>query len=107
MVLGYSGFGSLSTPIPKLKAFARYDFFDNNTEDNAITKFDKTTGKLTGGTDDNFTMIFVGLDYVPVGNLHIMPNVIIKNYAKKGLDDDITGRLTIYYKFDSGKIIVQ
>lgn len=104
---GYSVFGSVITPIPKLKAFARYDFFDNNTEDNVITKFDKATGKLTSGTDDDFTMIFAGLDYIPTANLHIMPNVIIKSYAKEGLDNDITGRLTLYYKFDSGKIIVQ
>ncbi|MDZ7264019.1 MAG: hypothetical protein ONB16_05500 [candidate division KSB1 bacterium] len=104
---GYSIFGSVITPIPKLKAFARYDFFDNNTEDNIITKFDKGTGKLTSGADDEFTMIFAGLDYIPTSNLHIMPNVVIKSYAKDGLDNDITGRLTLYYKFDSGKIIVE
>ncbi|MDZ7336763.1 MAG: hypothetical protein ONB32_16560 [candidate division KSB1 bacterium] len=104
---GYSVFGSVITPIPKLKAFARYDFFDNNNEDNVSTKFDKATGKLTSGTDDEFTMIFAGLDYIPSANLHIMPNVIIKSYAKDGLDNDITGRLTLYYKFDSGKIIVE
>ncbi len=104
---GYSVFGSVITPIPKVKAFARYDFFDNNSEDKVMTKFDKATGKLTGGVDDDFTMIFAGLDYIPVANLHIMPNVIIKSYAKEGLDNDITGRLTLYYKFDSGKIIVQ
>ncbi|MDZ7333496.1 MAG: OprO/OprP family phosphate-selective porin, partial [candidate division KSB1 bacterium] len=83
---GYSVFGSVITPIPKLKAFARYDFFDNNNEDNVSTKFDKATGKLTSGTDDEFTMIFAGLDYIPSANLHIMPNVIIKSYAKDGLD---------------------
>ncbi len=104
---GYSVFGSVITPVPRLKAFARYDFFDNNTGTNVITKFDKATGKLTNGTDDEFTMIFAGLDYIPASNLHIMPNVILKSYAKAGLENDITGRLTLYYKFDSGKIIVQ
>ncbi len=104
---GYSVFGSVITPIPKVKVFARYDFFDNNSKDNVITKFDKVTGKLLSGVDDEFTMIFAGLNYIPAANLHIMPNVIIKSYAKEGLDNDITGRLTLYYKFDSGKIIVQ
>lgn len=104
-LFGYSLFGSLITPIPKLKAFLRYDFFDPNTEDNVYTVF--SNGKLTGGVDDENTLIIVGLDYIPQGNIHIMPNIMIRSYSQDGKDSDLTGRITLYYKFDSGKIIVE
>ncbi|MDZ7261679.1 MAG: hypothetical protein ONB05_06205 [candidate division KSB1 bacterium] len=102
---GYSVFASLITPIPRLKAFARYDYYDPNTEDEIYTKFDK--GKLTGGMDDEFTLFIGGLDYIPQSNLHFMPNVMIQSYTKSGVETDITGRITVYYKFDSGKIVVE
>jgi len=35
---GFSIFGSVITPLPKLKAFARYDYYDANTEDKVYTK---------------------------------------------------------------------
>ncbi|MBN1153649.1 hypothetical protein JXB12_01870 [candidate division KSB1 bacterium] len=102
---GYSAFGSVMTPISNLKVFARYDFFDQNTDDKVFTKFDKTTGALSGGNDDEFTQIFFGFDYVPQKNLHIMPNFILKSYTKDGKDSDLMGRITMYFKFNSGKII--
>ncbi len=101
---GYSLFGSLITPIPKLKAFLRYDFFDPNTEDSVVTSFSE--GKVTNGTDDESTLIIAGLDYIPAGSVHIMPNILIKNYAMSGKDADFTGRITLFYNFNSGKIIV-
>ncbi|MBN1896000.1 hypothetical protein JW906_16055 [bacterium] len=104
---GYSAFFSWITPVPKLKMFARYDFFDSNTGDDIYSKFDEKTGKFTSGTDDENTLLIAGLDYIPAGNLHIMPNIILKNYAKEGLDNDLTARLTLYYKFDSGKITIE
>ncbi len=104
---GYSIFASAITPINGLKVFARYDYFDNNTGNSVFTKFDESKGTLTSGKDDETTMIFAGLDYIPVGNIHIMPNVIVKNYAKSGLDSDVTLRLTLYCKYDSGKISVE
>ncbi len=64
-------------------------------------------GMIAEYISDRAAAHVMGLDYIPVGNLHIMPNVIIKSYAKDGLDDDITGRLTLYYRFDTGKIIIQ
>jgi hypothetical protein len=102
---GYSLFGSVITPIPKMKAFLRYDFFDPNTEDGVVTSF--SDGKTTNGTDDESTLIIAGLDYNPAGNVHIMPNILVKNYSKSGKDADITGRITLYCIFDSGKIIVE
>ena len=102
---GYSLFGSWITPLPKLKAFARYDYFDPNTENQVYTDF--SDGNLTGGIDDENTLIIAGFDYIPTGNIHIMPNILVKSYAQDGKDSDITARVTLYYKYDSGKIIVQ
>ena len=104
---GYSAFFSWITPVPKLKMFARYDYYDNNIGDDVYSKFDEKTGKFTNGTDDENTLLIAGLDYIPSGNLHIMPNIILKNYAKEGLDNDLTARLTLYCKFDSGKITIE
>ncbi len=102
--MGYSVFASLITPIPKLKAFARYDVYDPNTSETVYTKF--SNGKMSGsGLDDENSLLIAGLDYIPVSNMHIMPNVFIKSYAKEGVKDDITARVTLYAKFDSGKII--
>jgi hypothetical protein len=104
---GYSAFASWITPIPKLKVFARCDSYDNNTGDGVVTKFDKSTGKKTNGLDDEFTLLIAGLDYIPKANVHIMPNIMLKKYAKAGVEDDLTARLTLYVKFDSGKITVE
>jgi hypothetical protein len=73
---GYSIFGSWITPIPKVKLFARYDYYDKNNNDDAYTKFDASTGALTGGLDDEETLLIAGLDYIPRGNIHIMPNIM-------------------------------
>jgi hypothetical protein len=105
--IGYSVFASWITPVPKLKVYARYDYFDNNSSDDIYTKFDDKTGKFTSGLDDENTLIIAGLDYIPAGNVHIMPNVLLKQYTKTGLKDDLTARLTVYLKFDSGKIVIQ
>jgi len=104
---GYSAFFSWITPVPKLKMFARYDFYDNNTGDDVYSKFYEKTGKFSSGADDECTLLIADLDYITAGNLHIMPNIILKNYAKEGLDNDLAARLTLYYKFDSGKIKIE
>ncbi len=105
--MGYSLFASWITPLPKLKVFARYDYYDQNSGDEVYTKFDDKTGKFSSGLDDENTLIIAGLDYIPAGNVHLMPNIMIKQYAKSGLNDDITARLTLHLKFDSGKIVIQ
>ncbi len=104
---GTSLFGSWITPIPRLKVFARYDMFDPNTGDALFTKFDDAKGRLTSGTDDEFTQLFFGLDYVSKGAVHIMPNVMIKDYSAAGKDSDVTARLTMWFNFNSGKIITE
>jgi len=101
---GYSVFGSLITPIAKLKAYARYDSYDPNNSVTVYTKF--SSGKLGGsGLDDDHALFIAGLDYIPTANIHIMPNLLVKSYAKSESKKDITGRLTLYAKFDSGKIV--
>ena len=105
--VGYSVFASWITPVPKLKVFARYDYFDNNSGNDVYTKFDEKTGKFTSGLDDENTLLIAGLDYIPTGNVHIMPNVMLKKYTKEGLNDDLTARLTLFLRFDSGKIVIQ
>ena len=102
---GYSVFGSFITSIPKLKVFGRFDWFDPNSGDDVATAF--SDGLLKTGKKDESTLIIAGLDYIPVGNVHFMPNVLIKSYAQPGVDSDVTARLTCYYKFNSGKIIVE
>lgn len=99
---GFSIFGSFITPLSKLKAFTRYDYYDPNQEDEVVTEF--SDGQLTDGMDDENHLIMAGLDYIPQGNVHIMPNVILKSYTKNGKDSDITGRITLFFKFDSGKM---
>lgn len=102
---GYSVFGSVITPVPRLKAFARYDHYDPNTSSTVYTKF--ASGKLTGGEKDEENLIIAGLDYIPVAGIHVMPNVLIKKYTKEGVDDDITVRLTLSYNYSSGKIVTE
>ena len=101
---GYSVFGSLITPIPKLNAYARYDSYDPNNNETVYTIL--SSAKLGGsGLDDVHVLFIAGLDYIPTANLNIMPNLLVKSYAKSESKKDITGRLTLYAKFDSGKII--
>ena len=102
---GYSIFGSWITPVPKLKIFGRYDYFDPNTGDNVVTSF--TDGILRNGKDDETGLLIAGFDFIPAGNLHFIPNIVYKSYAEQGVDADLTARMTLYYKFDSGKIITE
>ncbi len=100
---GYSLFGSIFTPIQKLKVFARYDYFDSNTSDHVFTNF--SNGKLTSGKDDQASLFIAGLDYIQQSNLHIMPNIMIKSYSESNKKSDIVARITMYFIYDSGKIV--
>lgn len=101
--MGYSVFGSIITPISKLKAFARYDYFDANTDDDVITSF--SGGSMTNGMDNEKSMLFLGLDYIPTANVHFMPNVIVTSYADSDKDSDIIARVTLWFNYDSGKLM--
>lgn len=97
---GFSVFGSWITPMPKLKVFARYDSFDPNTDD------DVWVSQTRNGVDDDYSLIIAGLDYIPRGNIHFMPNIMIKRFTADGMNNDVTARMTLYYKFDTGKIVI-
>lgn len=98
---GYSLFGSWITPVPKLKVFARYDSYDPNTAN------DTWVSDTENGRNDEYSLIIAGLDFIPRGNIHFMPNIMIKQYSDSGLKNDITARMTLYYTFDTGKITIE
>lgn len=85
--LGVSFFGS-AIPIPgkTFKMFGRFDRWDPNTDVD----------------DDEVNLVIGGLDFIPAGNVHIMPNIVLQSYAAEGLDSDLTARLSVYYKWSSG-----
>ncbi len=81
-------------PVPsveKLNAFARFDFFNPNTQ----------------VTDSGFNEYFfvAGLDYMPVKNVHFMPNLWLNSFSDKSpaelkKDADVALRLTFYYIYE-------
>ncbi|MGE5692162.1 MAG: hypothetical protein ACM3YF_00105, partial [Candidatus Zixiibacteriota bacterium] len=81
-------------PVPsveKLNAFARFDFFNPNTQ----------------VTDSGFNEYFfvAGLFYKPVKNFHFIPNLWLnafsdKSPAKLENDADVAARLTFYYIYE-------
>jgi len=101
---GYSLFGSWVTPIPKVKMFARYDRYDNNTEDRVMTKFNEKTGVLTGGDTDEATLFIFGVDFFPSNGVHVIPNLTLKRYTQSGKGQDLTARITLFAAFNTGKI---
>ena len=73
------GAGKLSD---RAKGFARVDFFDPN---------DKTAG-------DREIFFLGGLDFEPVKDVHIMPNVMGTSF-QGGIDAEVIPRMTLYVKF--------
>lgn len=84
--VGISLFGSV-IPMPgtKFKVFGRFDYWDPDTD----------------GEKDEENFIIGGLDFIPAGNVHVMPNVVVQNYAADDIDSDITARVTFFYKWSS------
>ena len=74
-----------------VNAFARFDMYDPDTENS------------TSGFKQNF--ITAGLDFMPVKNVHFMPNVWVNTYSDKSAANidrpsDVVARMTFYYKYD-------
>ena len=89
----------------KLNFFARTDFFNpDNKIDNG--KYNKYVGN-TGGYNDPSTkenFITAGLDFTPVKNVHLMPNIWYNHYTNHGFASkydsyDLVYRLTFYFVF--------
>ncbi|HVX24925.1 MAG TPA: hypothetical protein VHB70_01185 [Parafilimonas sp.] len=89
----------------KLNFFARYDAF--NPDDNLDnSKYASYKGNTSGYTDPNTKEQFItaGLDFTPVKNVHLMPNIWYNKYTNQGPanlynSNDMVYRLTFYYVF--------
>jgi hypothetical protein len=74
-----------------VNAFARFDMYDPDTEsDNSGFKQNFITG---------------GLDFMPIKNVHFMPNIWVNTYTDKSPANidrptDIVARMTFYFKYD-------
>lgn len=85
--LGFSLFAWAAIPgSEKLNVFARFDNFDPDT-------------KTSSGYKENF--ITAGIDYMPIKNIHIMPNVWMNTFSKKGSkrEMDKVVRITFFYVY--------
>ena len=77
-------------PIPgsnKLAAFARFDTYDPNRD-------------ISTDFKENF--ISLGLDYTPIKNVHIMPNIWLNSFSGKGgakREMDKVARITFFYVY--------
>lgn len=102
VAFGVSGFVRGQIIKDKLNYFARYDNFNpdlNFNEDHSYSS------SYSGTVSEAF--ITAGLDYMPVKNVHIMPNIWYNAYNSRAKnatghiksDSDIVGRLTFYYIF--------
>jgi hypothetical protein len=89
----------------KLNFFARYDAFNpDNKIDNS--KYNKYVGN-TGGFNDPSTkeqFITAGLDFTPIKNVHLMPNIWYNKYTNQGFTpkydaNDLVWRITFYFVF--------
>lgn len=92
----------------KIRFFARYDAFNPDNKINN-SKYNQYTGN-TGGFNDPTTkeqFITGGLDFTPVKNVHVMPNIWYNNYKSQlasatgnlKSDHDLVYRMTFYYVF--------
>ncbi|HMT10239.1 MAG TPA: hypothetical protein PKA39_01290 [Ignavibacteria bacterium] len=75
---------------PILNVFGRYDMYDPDSKNDSA------------GYKENF--ITVGLDYMPIENVHFMPNVWINSYSAKNSSmaerkADIAARMTFFFVF--------
>ena len=73
---------------PVINAFARYDYYDPDSKNDSLVY------------RENF--ITAGLDYMPLDNIHFMPNIWINTYSGKGnslpeRNADVVARMTFYY----------
>jgi hypothetical protein len=73
---------------PVLNAFARFDYYDPDSKNDTV------------GYKENF--ITIGLDYMPIENIHFMPNVWVNSYSGKTSSiperkADVSARMTFYF----------
>lgn len=81
-VRGISAFGAREVS-PKAKVFVRLDFFDPSNQ--------------AGG--DREYLFIGGIDLMPTGDVHIMPNVLATVYQASGMDAVVIPRVTVWCNF--------
>lgn len=89
----------------KLGWFARYDNYNPSVKNDASIYISESplTAQYNPNTKEQF--ITAGIDYTPVKNVHVMPNVWYnhyenagpRNYGDANKDYDLVFRLTFYY----------
>jgi len=94
----------------KMKAWVRYDLYNPNTkyDNSTYTKYNALYGVSTSYEPNNKEgFLSLGIDYMPVNNVHIMPNVWYNKYTSQqanlegaaAKDHDLVWRLTFYFVF--------
>ena len=90
----------------KLGAFARYDNYNPNGDLNngLYTAYSSFTSQYNVNNKESF--VTAGLDYTPIPNVHLMPNVWYDHYSNNATESaakpngyDIVYRLTFYFIF--------
>jgi hypothetical protein len=105
--LGYSVFVRGRIYKDKLGFFARYDNFDasRNIDNSVYSSYKPLTAPYDPNTQEQF--ITAGIDYTPMKNVHIMPNIWYNAYKNAGPAsskvapdmNDVVYRLTFYYVY--------
>lgn len=113
--MGVSVFAKARVYKDKLGVFARYDMYDptKNISDIASNPFYTSYAALTSQYEPTNKEQFItaGIDFTPIKNVHIMPNIWVNTYktaldpsqyalnanASSTLGTDLVYRLTFYY----------
>ena len=94
----------------KVRAWVRYDLYNPNTkyDNSTYTKYSSLYGvSITYEPNNKEGFLSTGIDYMPVNNVHVMPNVWYNKYTgqQKNLagaaakDHDLVWRITFFFTF--------
>ena len=94
----------------KIKFFVRYDLYNPNTkyDNGTYTKYSALYGVSTSYEPNNKEhFLSLGLDFMPVKNVHFMPNIWYNQYkgqqanliGSQAKDHDMVYRMTFYFTF--------
>lgn len=96
-IQGMTVFGAAAVKPDEIWVFGRFDKMLSVNPDAPKIKYAPMSGDAKSNT------IIAGLDYRPVKNVHIIPNVLMSFYDSPEAGDkpgsDLMARVTLYYKF--------
>lgn len=81
-VRGISVFGAQKIS-SRTKFFGRFDFYDPNSQANEDQEF----------------LVIGGADFMPIRDVHVVPNIVSTSYQAFGTDSKMVLRMTLYFKF--------